>query len=69
MTLKTCSGCGASKPLDEFDRAPNSKDGRTSRCKQCRAEVGRIYRKRRAAAERMAEERGNELLARGIDLV
>jgi hypothetical protein len=69
MTLKTCSGCGQSKALEEFDRSPNSKDGRTSRCKQCRAEVGRIYRKRRAAAERIAEQRGKELIASGIDVV
>jgi hypothetical protein len=67
MNAKTCSRCGQSKALEEFDRAPNTKDGHVSRCKKCRAIDNRGYRKRRAEAERIAEDRGKELTAKGID--
>jgi predicted Fe-S protein YdhL (DUF1289 family) len=64
MNVKACSGCGQLKALEEFDWAPNTKDGRASRCKQCRALDNQGYRKRRAAAENIAEERGKALVTR-----
>lgn len=33
--MKTCSKCKRSKPLDDFHRNRTTKDGRTSRCKEC----------------------------------
>lgn len=32
---KVCVECGKSKPLDEFHRMSQAKDGRQSRCKLC----------------------------------
>jgi hypothetical protein len=34
-TEKTCTGCGEAKPLSEFYRHPNTRDGRQSRCRAC----------------------------------
>lgn len=33
--LKKCSGCGAEKPVSEFYSHPQTKDGLTSKCKDC----------------------------------
>lgn len=33
---KTCGSCELAKPLEEFDYAPRSSDGRTKDCKACR---------------------------------
>lgn len=33
--MKTCTKCGALKPLDQFGSVPQRKDGRHSWCKQC----------------------------------
>ena len=33
--LKTCKECGAAKPLDDFYHHPQTKDGLTSKCKEC----------------------------------
>jgi hypothetical protein len=35
MTTKTCRSCDIGKPVDEFYREPNSKDGRQASCKAC----------------------------------
>ena len=35
MTMKTCTKCAENKPLDQFYRARNAKDGRDSRCIAC----------------------------------
>ena len=35
MNEKTCTRCGASKPLESFHRRRASKDGRQSMCKDC----------------------------------
>lgn len=32
---KTCIKCGASHPVEKFDRAPGNADGRNNRCRQC----------------------------------
>lgn len=42
---KTCMGpCGLMKPLTEFVRHPNGRDGLASRCRDCRAAYRRHYR-------------------------
>lgn len=33
---KTCTKCGVTKPLTEFHIAKNTKDGRHTRCGECR---------------------------------
>lgn len=33
--MKTCSTCGKSKPLDQFNKAKGNKDGLTGQCKTC----------------------------------
>ena len=35
---KTCTKCGAVKPLDDFNRKKGRVDGRRSRCKECMRE-------------------------------
>ena len=45
---KRCTKCGETKPLDEFHRNASSKDGRMPRCKACRKEETKDYRKRYA---------------------
>jgi len=42
--MKTCTKCGAEKPLDEFHRNKNIKDGRQTICKKCISEWGKKYR-------------------------
>ena len=43
---KICALCGEIKPLDGFYRDNRRKDGRISRCKPCKVEYNREYRKR-----------------------
>jgi 5-methylcytosine-specific restriction endonuclease McrA len=48
IPLKTCSKCGETKPLDEFNKNRNAKDGRNSYCKIChRSEAIRYERELR----------------------
>lgn len=42
---KTCTGCGESKPVQEFHRSASSKDGWHSRCKVCSLVVKAEYYK------------------------
>lgn len=45
METKQCLRCSKTKPVSEFYRAAQSKDGYRGRCKQCTAEAaGRVYR-------------------------
>lgn len=44
--MKTCSGCGQSKPLEEFHRWKPSPDGRRARCKDCRSVYSKVYHAR-----------------------
>lgn len=37
-TMKKCSVCGILKPLDEFHKHKTTKDGKRSKCKECRNE-------------------------------
>ena len=47
---KRCGKCGGTKLHSLFHRESGSKDGRTSRCKQCAAEYSRTARARRQAS-------------------
>jgi hypothetical protein len=38
--MKRCPDCGEHKPLDEFPRNRNSKDGRHRYCKPCHSASG-----------------------------
>jgi hypothetical protein len=44
--LKRCSTCKEAKPLVEFDRRKERKDGRGAKCKLCKGEVGKKYRQK-----------------------
>lgn len=42
-SVKTCSTCHESKPLNAFHRNDDAPDGRKSRCKECRAVYSARY--------------------------
>lgn len=63
--VKTCTGCGVEKPLDEYHRHKHGKHGRESRCRECKrayhaewytenSEVQRVYRAEYYAQNREA---------------
>lgn len=56
VTKKVCSKCGEAKPLGEFDKDKNGKNGIKSFCKECRREAQRKYGKARRLAEKMAKK-------------
>ena len=43
MQTKVCTNCGRELPLAEFYKRADSKDGRRSHCKRCRAEYNAKY--------------------------
>ena len=45
-SVKTCTKCGADKPLSEFNRRSLSKDGLRYECKSCHTMVSTQYRER-----------------------
>jgi hypothetical protein len=45
MNTKVCSKCGEIKPITEFTKNKNSKDGLKCMCKSCAVILGRKYRK------------------------
>ena len=63
MATKRCSKCHEVKELTDFHRSSTSRDGRTSRCRTCRAVDTRAYVERRRRAEALAEQRGRDLEA------
>ena len=44
MKTKVCTKCGKEKPLSEFHKRKESKDGYKSRCKECIKEIDHEYR-------------------------
>lgn len=50
-TERLCPKCGALKPLGEFGKDRQKKDGLTSRCKPCRREEHRAYLEQPGAKE------------------
>ena len=41
---KTCTKCHKTKPLEEFSRGPNCKDGYQTHCKACKSAYSRRWR-------------------------
>lgn len=60
---KVCTVCGLRRPLDGFYRKCGTKDGRDSRCRDCKRAVARRYRESPAFLDRqsalLAEFRAN----------
>jgi len=44
MQTKVCTKCGKDKDIEDFGVKSSAKDGRKSRCKECRNEDNRTYR-------------------------
>jgi DNA-directed RNA polymerase subunit RPC12/RpoP len=42
--MKTCTRCGIEKPLDEFNKSKNRKDGYQYECKYCKSERFKKWR-------------------------
>lgn len=53
MKTKRCSGCKETKPVSEFNKDRNRKDGLAHSCRECRREYRRRYRE--ANIERLHE--------------
>src|SRR5919197_1141296 len=49
---KTCTQCGARKPLADFPRDRRAKDGHRADCKACNAKKSRTYQAAHSAARR-----------------
>lgn len=45
--MKTCCKCGEIKPLTEYYRGQNYKDGHSPMCKVCASAANRAYQKSR----------------------
>lgn len=45
LVAKTCSDCGATKRIDEFNKAPAQSDGHTSKCRPCASAYQKEYHK------------------------
>lgn len=61
--MKTCSKCKQNLSLDSFHNNKNTKDGKETRCKTCRLELAKRYRKgnRELLVERSRKYRRNNL--------
>lgn len=64
--MKRCAKCGLTKTLDGFHRSASNRDGRASRCKECRNQDSRDYVNRRRHAEAAAERLGRDLIDRAV---
>jgi ribosomal protein S27AE len=55
-SAKACRVCGETKPVDDFYRAPENRDGRSNRCKACQAVYYQGYQQshRKGIAETQA---------------
>jgi len=49
-SMQVCTGCGRELPLDAYHRSRNHRNGRVTRCRECRAAYGAAHRAERAAA-------------------
>jgi 5-methylcytosine-specific restriction endonuclease McrA len=63
MTLKTCSQCGRSLPLEQFHKNPATADGRRSNCRDCQNRAAKNYRSKHVAElYRWRKERSDRIL-------
>ncbi len=66
MSTKTCKKCSQEKPLEAFHRAKASKDGRNSRCAECKnAYLRKNVQARKDQYEENRKRRAEELHASG----
>ena len=63
--MKTCTRCKTEKPISEFYADNRRKDGKLSRCKTCKNEMLRQYRKELGPFIRRAELKASEARYRG----
>ena len=66
--VKVCTKCNARKPLDEYHRNNQRKDGRESICAVCRSTRVRAYNADKAAARRIVHDRNRIKTSYGISL-
>lgn len=53
MVEQTCTECGASKALDEFNKARTGRNGKRGKCRECeRVEKSRWYQNNKARHDR-----------------
>lgn len=57
---KTCSKCGVSKPLDEFNRNRNTKDGKNVWCKECCKEYNKEHYKEHCEEKKQYDKQYRE---------
>ncbi len=57
--MKTCTKCGESKELSEFNKYSRSKDGHKSECRECQKIAGILYRKTHNSEEDIIRLRKN----------
>ena len=63
--MKTCIKCGETKPLTEFHKRHDKKDGHSNKCKLCKKEYrAHYYQKNRAAALQYYQENKEAVLER-----
>ena len=62
-TEKTCTKCGETKPLEEFNRSKSGKSGRAARCKKCERRYREENREAIAERERRYYEENREAIA------
>lgn len=55
VTKRVCSKCGETKPLEEFDKDKNGKNGIKSFCKECRRAMQRKYQKAKTSAKQSSK--------------
>lgn len=60
--MKRCSSCKISKPLEEFPRHPHKRDGRGSRCNECRRRDHALWRANNPDKKRAANQRYHQRL-------
>lgn len=53
---KTCKKCGKAKPITEFDKNKNNKDGHSWQCKECRRAYQRRYDRETGRKKKHVEE-------------
>src|SRR5208282_3195966 len=46
--MKVCNTCGKEKPIDEFPKKPNLRDGHSNQCRDC---INEYHRKRNEAKQ------------------
>jgi len=62
METKVCTTCKQEKPVSDFHRNNNKKDGRSSQCKECVADYQRNrYRKNAGTIRKERREREHDM--------